>query len=84
MKKGRNKGLIDRRDRALCRRYVILTEVQRLYTSAALKTISKEFFLSEERIYSILRNNSLIVGEYVKTYRSKSLIKQCSNDVQSV
>jgi hypothetical protein len=84
MKKGRNKELIKRRDRAMCRRYVVLTEAQRLYTSAALKTLSKEFFLSEERIYAILRRDSIIVGEYVENYRNKSLIKRHSNGVQSL
>jgi hypothetical protein len=84
MKKGRNKELIKKRDRALCRRYVILTECQHLYTSAALKIIAKEFFLTEERIYSILRRDSEIVGEYLENYRNKSLIKQRSNGVQSV
>lgn len=56
MPKGRDKELISRRDEALCRRYYYWTEVQRLRFDDALKVLSKEeFFISEERIMSIIR-----------------------------
>ena len=54
MAKGRDKTLIELRDEALCRRY--WTEVQRLRFDDALKVLSRqEFFISEERIMSIIR-----------------------------
>lgn len=56
MKKGRNKELIRLRDEALYRRYYYWTEVQRLRFDDALRLLSeREFFISEERIMSILR-----------------------------
>ena len=56
MGKGRNKHLVRLRDEALCRRYYYWTEVQRLRFDDALKVLSeREFFLSEERIMSIVR-----------------------------
>lgn len=56
MGKGRNKELIKSRDEALCRRYYYWTEVQRLRFDDALKLLSeREFFISEERIMSIIR-----------------------------
>ena len=56
MPKGRDKELIELRDEALCRRYYYWTEVQRLRFDDALKVLSKqEFFISEERIMSIIR-----------------------------
>ena len=54
MTKGRDKNLIELRDEALCRYY--WTEVQRLRFDDALKVLSRqEFFISEERIMSIIR-----------------------------
>lgn len=59
MAKGRNKELIELRDRQLCRRYYFWTEVQRLRFDDALKILSQqEFFLSEERIMAIIRRKS--------------------------
>lgn len=56
MAKGRDKKLIELRDEALCRRYYYWTEVQRLRFDDALKVLSRqEFFISEERIMSIIR-----------------------------
>ena len=56
MKRGRNKELINLRDEALYRRYYYWTEVQRLRFDDALKLLSeREFFISEERIMSIIR-----------------------------
>lgn len=56
MAKGRNIKLVKQRDEALCRRYYYWTEVQRLRFDDALKVLSeKEFFISEERIMSIIR-----------------------------
>lgn len=58
MSKGRNKYLIEKRNLALCRRYYYWTEVQRLRFDDALKILSEEeFFISEERILSIIREN---------------------------
>ena len=59
MSKGRNKDLIKLRDEALCRRYYYWTEVQRLRFDDALRLLSeREFFISEERIMSIVRRKS--------------------------
>lgn len=56
MGKGRDKSLIKLRDEALCRRYYYWTETQRLRFDDALHILSvQEFFLSEERIMSIIR-----------------------------
>lgn len=56
MAKGRDKKLIELRDAALCRRYYYWTERQRLRFDDALRILSeREFFISEERIMSILR-----------------------------
>lgn len=56
MGKGRDKELIRLRDEALCRRYYYWTEVERLRFDDALKVLSeREFFISEERILSIIR-----------------------------
>lgn len=56
MGKGRDKELIRLRDDALCRRYYYWTEKQRLRFDDALKILSeREFFLSEERIMTIIR-----------------------------
>lgn len=56
MGKGRDKELIKLRDEALCRRYYYWTEVQRLRFDDTLKVLSeREFFISEERIMSIIR-----------------------------
>nr|DAN33524.1 MAG TPA: hypothetical protein [Caudoviricetes sp.] len=56
MGKGRDKALIELRDEALCRRYYYWTEERRLRFDDALTLLSKqEFFISEERIMSIIR-----------------------------
>lgn len=56
MSKGRDKELIELRDEALCRRYYYWTEERRLRFDDALCILSKqEFFISEERIMSIIR-----------------------------
>ena len=56
MSKGRDKELIALRDEALCRRYYYWTEERRLRFDDALCILSKqEFFISEERIMSIIR-----------------------------
>ena len=58
MPRGRNKALIARRDEMLCHRYHYWTETQRLRFDDTLKILSEEeFFLSEERILTILRAN---------------------------
>lgn len=55
-KRGRNKELIRKRDEQLCRRYYYWTEKQRLRFDDALRILSEqEFFISEERIMSIIR-----------------------------
>ena len=59
MGKGRDKELIRLRDEALCRRYYYWTEVQRLRFDDTLRILSeREFFISEERIMTIIRKKS--------------------------
>lgn len=56
--KGRNSKLIQLRDEKLVRRWHYWTEVERLRFDDALKQLSNcEFFISEERIMSIIRKN---------------------------
>lgn len=58
MAKGRNKYLIEKRNEALCRRYHYWTEIQRLRFDDALRILSEqEFFISEERILAVVREN---------------------------
>jgi len=57
MSKGRDKKLIRKRNEALLRRYHYLTEKERLRFDDAIRLLSeKEFFISEERILSIIRD----------------------------
>lgn len=57
-RKGRDKHLISLRDEKLIRRYYYWTEVERLRFDDALKVLSEqEFFISEERIMAIIREN---------------------------
>lgn len=59
MPKGRDTELIKKRDAALCRRYYYWTETQRLRFDDALRILSEqEFFISEQRIMSIIRRVS--------------------------
>lgn len=58
MAKGRDKELIRKRNDALCRRYYYWTEAQSVRFDRALKILSEEFFLSEERIMAIIRERS--------------------------
>jgi hypothetical protein len=59
MPKGRDKELIQKRNEKLCRRYYFWTEVKRLRFDDALRLLSEEeFFISEERILSIIRQSS--------------------------
>lgn len=57
-RKGRSEELISLRDEKLMRRWHYWTEVQRLRFDDALKVLStQEFFISEERVMSIIRKN---------------------------
>ena len=57
MPKGRDRELIVKRNEALLRRYHYLTEKERLRFDDAIRLLSeKEFFISEERIMSIIRD----------------------------
>lgn len=65
--RGRSKTLIQKRDDALCRRWYYWTERQRLRYDDALKQLSeREFFISEERIMSIIRTKAKEVDAIVK------------------
>lgn len=56
MAKGRNKRLIENRNRKILERYYYWTETQRLRFDDAVKQLAEnEFFLSEQRIWRILR-----------------------------
>ncbi len=57
--KGRSKDLIQKRDEMLLRRYYYWTEIQRRRFDDTLRILSREeFFISEERIMAIIRNNA--------------------------
>lgn len=62
MKKGRNKELAEKRNNALFIRYFELSEEKKMRADAALKKLSEEFYISENRILSILRN--MAINEY--------------------
>jgi len=67
MGKGRDKELVRLRDEALCRRWYYWTERQRLRYDDALKLLSeREFFISEERIMSIIREKAKELDAIVK------------------
>ena len=67
MGKGRDKELVRLRDEALCRRWYYWTERQRLRYDDALKLLSEcEFFISEERIMSIIREKAKELDAIVK------------------
>ena len=56
MKKGRNRRLIERRDRKIVQRYYYWTEIKRLRFDDAVKKLSEEeFFLSENVIWHIIK-----------------------------
>ena len=56
MSKGRDKHLIDERDRKLFERYYYWTEVKRLrFDDTIRKLSSEEFFISEGRVMQIIR-----------------------------
>ncbi len=63
-KKGRSRKLITLRNEKLICRWYYWTEVQRLRFDDALKILStQEFFISEERIMSIIRENLDLMDE---------------------
>jgi len=55
MSRGRDKYLISRRDEKLLIRFHYWTEEKHLRTDYALRVLSDEFFLSEERMLKIIR-----------------------------
>lgn len=56
MKKGRNRRLIERRNRKIVQRYYYWTEVKRLRFDDAVRKLSEEeFFLSENVIWHIIK-----------------------------
>lgn len=58
-KKGRNRCLIEARNRKIAQRYYYWTEVKRLRFDDAVKELSEnEFFLSEFMIWQILKKTS--------------------------
>ncbi len=57
MSRGRNKELIELRNRKIAERWYYWTETQNLRFDRALTILSRqEFFLSEDRILAILRD----------------------------
>jgi hypothetical protein len=59
LRKGRSSKLIHLRDIFLMKRYYDLSEVKRIRLDDVLHILStKEFFISEQRIWSIVRSNT--------------------------
>lgn len=59
-KKGRNRRLIQERNRRIAQRYYYMTEVKRLRFDDAVRELAeKEFFLSEFTIWQILKKVSV-------------------------
>ena len=74
MRKGRDKTLINERDRKLFERYYYWTEVRRLrFDDTIQKLSSEEFFLSEQRIIQIIRRmlqeGATVSGEKIPAAR---------------
>lgn len=64
MPRGRNQELLSRRNEALLRRYYYWTEIQRLRFDDALTLLSEdEFWISEARIMTIVRQNCNKLGD---------------------
>ena len=58
-KKGRNRRLIEARNRKIAQRYYYWTEVKRLRFDDAVKELAEnEFFLSEFTVWQILKKTS--------------------------
>jgi hypothetical protein len=55
MRKGRNRALVSKRNKALLERYYYWTNEKRVRFDDVLGKLSEEFFLSEDRIVDILR-----------------------------
>ncbi len=67
MPRGRNKELIERRNQKIAERWYYWTEMQNLRFDRALTILSQdEFFLSEDRILTILR-------DYAKMFPEKKI-----------
>lgn len=74
-KRGRNRRLIEARNRKIAERYYYWTEVKRLRFDDAVKELSEnEFFLSEFMIWQILKKTSApnTTKEYTPKKQSKS------------
>ena len=72
MGKGRNRRLIERRNKKIVQRYYYWTEIRRLRFDDAVKKLSEEgFFLSENVIWYIIK-------QYAKKPETMSLIHQYS------
>lgn len=84
MPKGRDKNLIEKRNEALIRRYYYWTESQRLRFDDTLKILSeKEFFISQDRVTSIIRDfghkvSGLTVNPVPKVKRPRLTSEQLS------
>lgn len=74
MKRGRSRELIELRDRALIKRYYMLTEIQRLRIDDTLRLLSQlEFYISEHRILKIVTNKSHLIKEVKSNLTPKEL-----------
>lgn len=63
-KRGRDEELVNLRNQALCRRFYYWSEIKRLRIDDVFDKLSREeFFLSEQRIMVLLRENSDILSE---------------------
>ena len=74
MRKGRDKQLINERDRKLFERYYYWTEIRRLrFDDTIQKLSSEEFFLSEQRVIQIIRRmlqeGATVNGEHIPASR---------------
>lgn len=74
MRKGRDKQLINERDKKLFERYYYWTEIQRLrFDDTIQKLSSEEFFLSEQRVIQIIRRmlqeGTTVNGEQIPATR---------------
>lgn len=73
MKKGRDKRLIKLRDQKLIERYYYWTEVKRRRFDDAILILSEsEFFISQQRVLYIIRQNNSLLNKMINDNKNQN------------
>lgn len=76
MGRGRDRRLVQRRNQKILDRYYYWTEMQRLRFDDALKQLAEnEFFLSEQRIWKIIKTSSKGKNIFAKKVKVPTITK---------